>query len=132
MRQFNAKREGAAFPHKREPELRRFVKSHDCLLEGKVTHRQITPFDEPVGRRFRHICWGPVDPAHVGEHDAQGVGDVNTLVPLCRAAHGFYDTQRSWWESATEIPEAQLRWVAAALVVKFIERGGVLRGTAGS
>lgn len=73
-----------------------------------------------------HGCWGPIDPAHVGEKQSQGAYDVGRIVPLCRASHAFYDEHRSEWRRATGYTEASMENLAAGYALKFVERGGTL------
>lgn len=100
----------------------------------KVTTRRITMYDENWGAafgapgvpQFRHHCWGPIDPAHVGEKQSQGAYDVGRVVPLCRAAHNYYDERRGYWLGATGLSEADMESKAAGYALKWVERGGTL------
>ena len=138
MEAVNRKRGGSSFPKQRDKKYRRWIRTENaCLLRGDalfpcVTRRQVTPFDKTwwPGKggvpQWRHICFGPVDPAHVGKHQAQGAPDVGAIVPLCRAAHSFYDEHRSDWRYVTGYSEKQMASAASGYALKYVESGGVL------
>lgn len=98
----------------------------DCILAGRYTHKRITPNDRWTRAGYRHICWHVCDPAHIGEHQAQGAPDVGVILKMCRPTHDFYDQHRAEWEAVTEIPESTLASEAAGVALRFVERGGVV------
>lgn len=51
---------------------------------------------------------------------------MGVCVPLCRAAHRFYDEHRDEWEYVTDLPERRLGSEAAGYALKFVERGGIV------
>src|SRR5437868_6973137 len=118
---------GAQFPKRRNREYRAFVRAEPCLLMARLTATQLCPYDRPAPL-FRgwwiHVCWGPIDPAHVGEHHARGAPDVGVLVPLCRGAHRFYDEHRSACYDVTGISQDAMAGVASGLALTWAERGG--------
>lgn len=123
------------FPGRRNPAYRAWVRTLGCVLAGKlVTARfslrdQLDPL-EAVGLtrisfRWRHVCWGPIDPVHVNETQARGAYDVGEIVPLCRAAHRALD---QWLGAAgfAQVTGLDLRAIAAGLVQQYVEQGGKL------
>lgn len=126
------KKQARRFAKRRHPEYRAFVRSQPCILTHRFTTRQLCPYDiqwESQGKLvacWSHVCWGPIDPAHVGDKQSQGAYDVGRVVPLCRAGHRFYDEHRSQWRNATEYSEADMESAAAGYALKFVERGGTL------
>lgn len=130
----NAKRDGSMYPKRRDRRYRRWVwQENPCLLEGKVTRGRLTDHDVPSSVHpacFQHRCWGVITPAHVGEHAAQGAPDVGVLVPLCQAAHDFYDHRRTEWAKVTGLDERKMAHLAEGYTVKYVERGGQLVGPA--
>src|SRR5205085_7011060 len=120
---------GAQFPTRRNRAYRAAVRAEPCLLMARLTGRQLCPYDRPAPGFpgwWIHVCWGPIDPAHVGDHQATGAPDLGALVPLCRGAHRFYDEQRSVWHDVTGISEAEMASVASGLALKWAETGGTL------
>lgn len=119
---------GAQFPARRNPAYRRFVRGEPCLLMTRLTATQMCPYDRSAGPLFRgwwiHVCWGPIDPAHVGDHQARGAPDIGAIAPLCRGAHRFYDERRSAWAEVTGISDAEMASVASGLALKWAETGG--------
>lgn len=87
---------------------------------------RLTIYDQWTRRGFRHVCWGPIDPAHVGDHQATGAPDVGVCVPLCRAAHAFYDEHREEWPQVTALSEKRMANEAGGYALAFVERGGVV------
>jgi hypothetical protein len=130
MKSVNRKRKGSAFPKQRDAAYRRWIRTENrCLLRGRQTLRRVTAYDmlekwttDPLA--WFHCCWGPIDPAHVGETQAQGAPDFGVLVPLCRAAHGFYDEHRSDWALVTGYTEPMMASAASGYALKYTERGG--------
>ena len=114
---------GSAFPHKRDPVYRRWIRSMGCLIWGAALPRAISLNDEPAGRGFTHRCWGPMDPAHVGQHQATGAPDRGAVVCLCRAAHKWYDERRSQFAKVTGLTDKKLENIAAGLGLKYVEQG---------
>jgi hypothetical protein len=108
------------FPKRRDPKYRRWVwMDNYCLLRGRVLQQRFSPIDVRTPDGVYHHCWGPIDPAHVGKHQARGAGDVGVLLPLCRAAHRFYDERRSAWEAATGFSEQRMADAALGLYAKY-------------
>ena len=62
-------RGGSMFPKRRDKAYTDWIKTLPCLLFGK------------------HVCWSPIDPAHVFGTRAVGAYDRGEVVPLCRKAH---------------------------------------------
>jgi len=136
MKQRNAKRQGSALPKVRDAKYRYWIRTENAStlrgVEGFpcVTRRRITPFDKKWwdGKggvpRWRHTCFGPVDPAHIGKHQAQGAPDLGVIVPLCRAAHHFYDEHRSEWFRVTGYSDAKMASAASGYALKYVESGG--------
>jgi hypothetical protein len=114
---------GALFPKVRNREYRAYIRGMDCLLTNRSTQDEMTCYDVTTARGFVHVCWGPIDPAHVGDHQAQGAPDVGCVIPLCRAAHRYYDEHRQSFYRVTGISERQLVSIAAGLALKWAERG---------
>lgn len=86
---------GALFWKVKDKPYRDWIRNeHGCLLTGKVTTEPVTPNDTPG---LPHRCWGAITPAHVGKHQATGAPDRGVIVPLCKAAHTFYDEHRAKW-----------------------------------
>ena len=128
MRCVNKKRKGSAFPKVRDREYRAFVRFMPCLLEGKATKGRITLDDIPCTARglegwYWHRCWGPVDPAHVGKHQATGAPDRGACVPFCRAAHQRYDEHRALFLRVTTFSQRQLESIAGGLALRYQEQG---------
>lgn len=120
---------GALFPAVKNPAFRRWLRTqHPCMLANTYTTTRLTAFDSPNldGSWVRvHVCWGPIDPAHVGTHQARGASDVGHCVPLCRAAHRFYDEHRGRWQEATGLTGSDMASRAGGYGLKWVERGGV-------
>jgi hypothetical protein len=122
------------FPKMRNPAYRAFIRAHDCTIMAWLvgarmsTHDVRTAYSGWLGRGkptpWQHRCWGPIDPAHVGQHQANGAPDVGACVPLCRAAHSFYDEHRGAWAKATGLTEPKMANLAAGLALKYHEQGG--------
>lgn len=72
-----------------------------------------------------HVCWGPIDPAHVNETQARGAYDVGEIVPLCRGAHRMLDQVLGPAEFA-QVTGLDLAHLAAGYPQAFVERGGTL------
>lgn len=96
-------------------------------IEGPLsTHDNGFPRQSyPPWRNWEHRCWGPIDPAHVGKHRAQGAPDFGVTVPLCRAAHQFYDEHRDRWPKLTGYGQRKMASAAAGFALKYVERGGI-------
>lgn len=126
MKQYNAKRKGSAFPKHKNPAFRRWLRTeNECLLAHRYLTKRFSMHDiELMLRRFVHVCWGPIDPAHVGQKQSQGAADVGHCVPLCRAAHDFYDQHRSEWRRVTGYGEKRMANEAGGYGLKYVERGG--------
>jgi len=132
VKRYNANRGGSMFPHVRDAGYRKWVwTENDCLLAGTRTRVRITISDKAAKvdlfTFYEHRCWGPIDPAHVNENAAQGTPDVGELIPLCRAAHNYFDNRREEFFAATDTNQAQLIYHAAGLPQKYVEQGGKLR-----
>jgi hypothetical protein len=112
IRPRNPKRKGSAFPKQRNAAFRRWLCSLGCEFLGATIGVSVSPNDAALGlawRGFQHRCWGSVDPAHVGKHQATGAPDVGACLPLCRAMHQFYDEHRlSFYRITGRSPE----WLA--------------------
>jgi hypothetical protein len=94
-------------------------------MAGRLTYRRLTPNDQALANgKFRHVCWGAIDPAHVNETVARGAYDLGEIVPLCRAAHRQLDVHLgpALFAQATEL---NLTWYAGGYAVKFVEQGGL-------
>jgi hypothetical protein len=114
------KARGSLFPEQRDEAYRRAVRGCPCILVGRVVAGQFSPNDRPVGLGWQgwvHGCWGPVDPAHIGPHQAVGAPDRQHILPLCRAAHQFYDEHRMSFYRATGFSHHQLALLAREFVV---------------
>lgn len=129
------KRGGAFWKRKNRAFRRWLVTEKPCLLAGKYTMAQLCPDDQPepwleLGRvnynklRWRHVCWHPLDPAHVGEPQARGASDVGACVVLCRPAHRLYDTNRPRFHRVTGISERVMEREAGGYGLAWVERGG--------
>lgn len=125
MRTRNAKRKGSAFPKVRDADFTRWLTTtNPCLLAQRMTRKAITRLDWiPWGGWYVHVCWGPIDPAHVGKHRSKGAPDVGATVPLCRAAHSFYDEHRNQWPHVTQFNEKLMARAASGYALKYIELG---------
>lgn len=118
---------GSRFPKRRHPEYRRWIRAQPCILTQWLTAQRLTANDLGAGPGFwRHLCWGPIDPAHVGEKQSRGAYDLGRVVPLDRAAHRFYDEHRREWEAVTGLTEALMENLAGGYALKWVERGGTL------
>lgn len=114
-KRLKARKHGSLFPKRRDAAYRRAVRACSCVLRGRVIAGQLSPHDRPAGlgwQGFLHGCWGPVDPAHIGPHQATGAPDRGHILPLCRAAHQFYDEHRISFYRATGFSDHQLRLLA--------------------
>ena len=118
-------KQGRLFPERRDREYTRWVRQENpCLLRGKLLIGIVGLRDTPVGEVWRHICWGPREAAHVGQHVATGAPDFASVVCLCRAAHRFYDEHRSDWLAVTGFSAGDMASAASGLALRFIESGG--------
>jgi hypothetical protein len=111
-----ARKGGSLFPEQRDDTYRRAVRGCPCLLVGHLLAARISPNDQPAWRAWVHVCWGPIDPAHIGPHQAVGVPDRQHILPLCRAAHQFYDEHRISFYRATGYSHHQLALLAREFV----------------
>lgn len=129
MKACNRKRKGSSFPRQRDAKYRRWIRTeNDCLLWRKPITARVGLYDKyPVYAPavLEHRCWGPIDPAHVGDSQARGAPDFGVIVPLCRAAHDFYDQHRSRWAKVTGYTEATMASEASGYGLRYVERGGV-------
>lgn len=107
---------GALFPKVKDAAFRRWLRTtHDCLIADAVMGRAVSPNDRALGLAvfgFVHSCWGAMTPAHVGKHQAQGAPDVGACVPLCQAAHRYYDEHRQSWAKVTGYTEERMQAAA--------------------
>lgn len=103
------------------------------MLAGRITLAPLGIHDKKVrvpkwgygqSVAWRHICWGGMTPAHVGEHQARGAPDFGVLVPLCKASHQFYDEHRSKWQGVTGYSEKRMASEASGYALRYVERGG--------
>jgi len=128
MKPVNRKRGGSAFPKQRDREYRRWVWTENpCMLRGRVIAYSICSHDVSQGlawRGFKHMCWGANTPAHVGKHQAKGAPDFGVLVPLCQAAHQFYDEHRYSWYGVTGWTADAMAGAAEDYGREYLERGG--------
>lgn len=115
-KRLKACKHGSLFPQQRDDAYRRAVRGCPCLLRGRMLTRPFSSHDRDLGRGFWHYCWGPVDPAHIGPHQAVGAPDRGHVLPLCRAAHQFYDEHRMSFYRATGYSDHQLRLLAREFV----------------
>lgn len=128
---------GAMYPKRKNREFRRWlVREKPCLLAGKFTLERVCPDDKQLPpatslttRLWRHVCWTPRDPAHVGVTQAKGAGDVGSCVVLCRPAHRLYDTDRPRFHRVTKISEREMEREAGGYGLAWIERGGKITDT---
>jgi hypothetical protein len=126
MKSRNQKRKGSAFPKVRDREYTRWlVTENDCLLRHRTTRKRMSPIDVWTPYGTIHHCWGPIDPAHVGKHRSKGAPDLGATVPLCRAAHSFYDEHRNQWPHVTQLSEKQMASAASGYALKYAESGGL-------
>jgi hypothetical protein len=135
MKQVNRKRGGSSFPKVRDKAYCTWlVTENPCLLEGGVPVLHSLPVATSIPYtivyrdgdfRLVHRCWGGLDPAHVGKHRSKGAPDVGATVPLCRAAHRFYDEHRSEWQLVTGYAEAKMASAASGYALRYVEQGGV-------
>ena len=135
MKSVNRKRGGSSFPKQRDRVYRHWIWTENpCMLAGKPTLEPMSTHDKPHKSwwvqgawmdTYLHVCWGAMTPAHVGEHQAQGAPDFGVLVPLCKAAHQFYDEHREQWAKATGFTEAKMALRASGYALKYVERRGI-------
>jgi hypothetical protein len=131
----NAKRKGSAFPKVRDKTFCVWlVTENPCLLEGGAPVEHSLPVATSIPYaivyrdgdfRLAHRCWGAITPAHVGKHRAQGAPDFGHVIPLCKAAHQFYDEHRSEWPRVTGYSEKKMALAASGYALKYVEQGGV-------
>ena len=128
-----------AFRQRRDPAYTKWVRAQPCLVAGRDTTRQLSLRDREnvihstrdgevystlTGSAYwHHVCWGPIDPAHVGKHRAQGAPDAGAVVPLCRAAHQAYDEHRDRWDHLVS-PSVDLADEAARLYQQYLAEVG--------
>ncbi len=126
MKPYNAKRKGSAFPKQRDAKYRRWIRTeNECLVRGCSIRVQFSDHDRPFPvYGYEHRCWGSMTPAHVGKHQAKGAPDFGAIVPLCKAAHQFYDERREDWERVTRYSEKDMASAASGYALKYVERGG--------
>lgn len=118
-----ARKHGSLFPAQRDDAYRRAVRGCPCILRGRRIGRHMSIHDRPLASGlygFQHVCWGPVDPAHIGPHQAVGAPDRGHILPLCRAAHQFYDEHRMSFYRATGYTDHQLRSLAREFIPEEI------------
>ena len=125
-----SKRRGkSSFPKQRDAKYRRWIWTENpCMLRGCVIGCSFSSHDVSQGlawRGFKHVCWGANTPAHVGKHQATGAPDFGRCVPLCQAAHQFYDEHRHAWSRFTGYTEVRMESAAAGYALRYVERGGV-------
>lgn len=102
------------------------------MLRGATIRVPFSKRDHPLPAwSYIHRCWGDMTPAHVGKHRAQGAADFACVVPLCQAAHQYYDEHRDEWERVTRLTEAQMAHAAAGYALKYVEQGGAAVRAAG-
>ena len=131
MKSRNAKRGGSAFPKVRDKAYCTWlVTANPCHIAGRGIWGRICGNDEiafPITKAFIHRCWygdRGLDPAHVGKHRAKGAPDFGHVVPLCPAAHQFYDEHRSQWGKVTQLSEKEMASAASGYALRYVERGG--------
>ena len=134
MKQVNRKRGGSAFPKQRDAKYRKWIRTENlCMIAGRIVLERLGLHDKSVRVdnwtyaqtiAWRHVCWGDITPAHVGEHQARGAPDFGVIVPLCEAAHDFYDHHRSKWQGVTGWTEPSMASAASGYALKYVERGG--------
>jgi hypothetical protein len=110
----------SAFPERRDPRYRSWVRAFACLLAGRYTTAPLTINDVRSGILWRHVCWGAIDPAHVNDTQGRGAGDVGECVPLCRAAHRALD-QRFGPAEFARVTSLDLSSIAAGLGLRYAE-----------
>ncbi len=113
---------GAAFPKVKNKAVRDWIRSLPCLLGAQWLTKRLSVMDREASgfNGFWHVCWGPTDPAHVGQHQARGAPDVGHCVPLCRAAHQYYDEHRPSWAKATELTEGHMGVAAEGYAIRWL------------
>jgi hypothetical protein len=114
------------FWKRKDKKYRRWVwTENDCMLRGSLLRGRVSLHDvvTPMGG-FLHVCWGVITPAHVGQHQARGAPDFGVLVPLCQAAHQFYDEHRAEWAKVTGCSERKMASEAGGYGLKYVEHGG--------
>lgn len=122
---------GAAFPQRKHRPFRTWLRTENpCLFRGRRITRRFSANDWALpGGGFVHRCFGPIDPAHVGDRtQAGGAGDLGECVPWCRAVHRCYDQgwgrDRAAFAQATGFTERELANRAGGYGLKYVERGG--------
>lgn len=127
MKPRNAKRQGSAFPKVRDKKYRDWVRlENPCMLRGATIRVPFSTHDFPLPAwGYIHECWGDMTPAHVGDHQARGAPDFGVIVPLCQAAHQYYDEHRDEWERVTRYSEKQMALAASGYALRYVEQGGV-------
>lgn len=131
LRPRNARRKGSSFPAQRDDAYRAWIRTENaCLLRGSVTQKRLSLHDLDWYDGVRHICWGAITPAHIGKHQATGAPDFGRCVPLCKAAHQFYDEHRHAWARYTWYTAVRMENAAADYALKYVQQGGVERGGA--
>lgn len=122
MKQRNATRGGSSFPKQRDDAYRRWIRTENaCLLRGAVTLRRLSIHDIDHYDGVQHMCWGAITPAHVGKHQATGAADFGRCVPLCQAAHQFYDEHRHAWARYTWYTAVRMESAACDYARKYVE-----------
>jgi len=126
LKRINKKRGGSAFPKMRDPQYRKWIRTeNECLLRGREIRVAFSEHDLQLPiYHYEHRCWGAITPAHVGKHQAQGAPDFGVIVPLCQAAHLFYDEHRDKWPRVTRYDEKAMASAASGYALKYVERGG--------
>jgi hypothetical protein len=95
---------GSLFPKRRDKPFSKWIveEAGPCVIAGYWITRRIGLNDERRGtEQHKHRCWGVLTPAHVGQHRATGAEDRGCLVPMCLAAHRFYDEHRNEFYAVT-------------------------------
>jgi len=87
MKQRNAKRGGAKFPKRRDPEYMAWIRTLPCLIAG-LRRKESAEWSngENWHEEWWHECKGRVQAAHVKSRGAGG-DDVGNVLPLCARAH---------------------------------------------
>lgn len=123
---------GALFWKVKQPTFRKWLREENkCLLAAQFTTQRVTLNDLDVaeGRwRFLHQCWGVITPAHIGKHQANGAPDLGHCIPLCEAAHTYYDEHRGAWAAVTGYTEAKMQRKAEHYGTAYMAHQGTPTG----
>ena len=118
-----SRKKGSAFPKQRDRKLCAWVRSQPCILRDRILGRPLSYHDVPLGlgwTGYAHRCWGAMTTAHVGRHRATGAPDRGHVVPMCQAAHQYYDEHRASWAKMTGVSAEWLQTLALDCWAQYI------------